>query len=147
MHEHRFYGVSLYYDCICLHRSKPCRMILKWSFLQYLIPLLLLIFHQYLQKAGCSSIILRSYLDDILVVPTCMGVWLFTLELFLTKINRTSRIIAALSGVLFFSTLFEFILPLYLINSTRDYWDILAYFIGALSYLALLEFTPRPKSA
>lgn len=113
----------------------------------YFVPLCLLASHQLLQKFNLSSSFLRSYLDDFLVVPAAIGLWLFVAQLFKAKTDPIDLWIAAISGIFFFSLLFEVILPAYLQTTTRDYWDLLAYSMGAFSYLLLLEFTPKPKRA
>jgi hypothetical protein len=119
----------------------------KRPLLVYLTPSVLLALHQVLQAFQLSSPFCRSYLDDFLVIPTVLGIWLCVARLFNHTIHTIDLYLAGFMGVAFFSILFEHILPKQLASTTKDYWDILAYSIGALSYLFVLELTPKPKSA
>ena len=82
-----------------------------------------------------SNKIFSSYLDDILCIPIVMSITLVIFRLVIVQDNSfifpMSYIIIA---VIFFSVLFELILPTISIKYTRDVFDIVAYSIGGIVF-------------
>lgn len=77
---------------------------------------------------------MRSYLDDLLVLPIILP---FTLSL-LRLIFRNEKLLLGLpliiTAIIMFTIVFELILPLYSNEYTRDYFDLLFYSLGGLMY-------------
>lgn len=122
---------------------------LLWIMLRWLLPGLLFVLHQYTIAQNRSVSIAQSYLDDILVVPLCLGLLDFLNAHFALKMSSSWRYALALVGVLWFAIGFEIILPYYFNHGTSDPLDGLAYASGAMFYLWLFPEpeTPKPNRA
>jgi len=114
-----------------------------------LLPLLLVGTHQGLMHLGWSSPLLRSYGDDLLTLPIVLSLMD---ELAYWSGNRLSpkrRWFFVLIGWIWFSALFEGLLPIYFEEMVSDPADILAYGLGGCLYVLLSPSgsTPIPKKA
>lgn len=82
----------------------------------------------------------HAYLDDLLALPVVLGI---TLQVFkwihpLKKdfvFSRTQVFV----GWLYFSFLFEFLLPRWSTTYTADVWDVVCYGIGAIIFHKLIN--------
>lgn len=82
----------------------------------------------------------HAYLDDLLVKPVVLGI---TLQVFRWIHPQKDQFIFTkvqiLVGWLYFSFLFEFLLPKWSDLYTADPWDILAYGIGAILFYQFIN--------
>ncbi|MFD2203747.1 magnesium citrate secondary transporter [Shivajiella indica] len=91
---------------------------------------------------------IHEYLDDLLAMPVVLGI---TLQIF-RWIHpqkgkfRFSKIQVAV-GWLYFSFLFEFLLPKWSKIYTSDIWDVLAYGIGSLAFFVLINVNSTSNNA
>ncbi|MBS9524373.1 magnesium citrate secondary transporter [Litoribacter ruber] len=92
--------------------------------------------NQYLEKVqGIFIPYVHAYLDDLLAMPVVLGLtlqafrWFHSLK---AKFVFTKTQIAV--AVLYFSLIFEVILPMRSEVYTRDWWDVLMYAIGAVGF-------------
>jgi len=78
-----------------------------------------------------------NYLDPILAMPILLSIIDWELEFFRNrpKLN-ISEIIASF---IIFSVIFECFFPYFSANFTKDYWDVLAYLLGATLYYLVRE--------
>jgi hypothetical protein len=92
--------------------------------------------NQYLERVqGLYIPYVHAYLDDLLAMPVVLGITLQAFRWFHPLkgqfvFTRTHIIIA----VIYFSLIFEVILPMKSATYTRDWWDILCYAIGAVAF-------------
>jgi len=107
----------------------------------FILPCLLFWVNQYLEKVQLIFIpFVHSYLDDLMVMPVVLGLtlqvyrWIHPLKgrLSFTKIQ-------ILVAVVYFSILFEGILPLWSDLYKRDLWDVVFYLIGAIWFYYLIN--------
>lgn len=88
-----------------------------------------------------SSVFVKHYLADLLAIPIIL---LITVVI-ISKIRKTANLKLSLSHVLaataYVSIVFEFILPALNEKYTKDYLDIVCYFVGMCLYL-LIEQIP-----
>jgi hypothetical protein len=92
-----------------------------------------------------SSLFFQSFLDDFLAVPTTIGILEYIASYFDQKISNSRRILFGFVGSLWFSLLFEMIIPSSLGHGTSDNWDILAYGLGAISYILIYRDSSNPS--
>jgi hypothetical protein len=89
----------------------------------------------------------HEYLDDLLAMPVVLGI---TLQVYRwihpQKENfRFSKTQIAV-GWLYFSFLFEVLLPKWSKIYTSDIWDVFAYGIGAVAFYTLINVNSEPRS-
>lgn len=100
----------------------------------YGILVLLFGIHKLLEYLNWSHWFMRSYLDDLLVLPIILP---FTLSL-LRLIFRNEKLLLGLpliiTAIIMFTIVFELILPFYSSEYTRDYFDLLFYSLGGVMY-------------
>lgn len=85
------------------------------------------------------------YLNDVLCLPVVLPVaWWLQQKLFPQSARPRLNGAQVFFTWLYFSIFFEGILPAYSEKFTRDYWDILAYAIGAIFYYLFLN--PKASS-
>ena len=85
-----------------------------------------------------SITFLSSYTDDFFIIPFVMGFALCIQQKFIAP-EFTFKIFSIVLVWLYFSIVFEGIIPFFTKNYTRDYLDIIAYAAGALYFLILLN--------
>jgi len=91
------------------------------------------ILNQFAQSIGISSHFTVSYLDDILCIPIVLLIVQFVHR----KINDVDFILPishVVITVIFFSIIFEILLPSISTKFIGDYIDILFYSVGAIIY-------------
>ncbi len=100
-----------------------------------IIILILGISHQLMQKIyNVSMPFIDSYLDDLLAVPFFSSVILMIENPIVYRTYfRKHSLFQLFSILITITVLFEFIFPR-IGNYTFDYWDILCYFLGFISY-------------
>ncbi len=103
---------------------------------------LFLILHQITQKMlnfnlGC----LDNYLDALLCMPILLGLLLQERQFIIAKYFKSTfqksyhfSILEITLATIFFAIIFEEGFPKWSIYFTKDYWDYLAYLIGALLF-------------
>ena len=91
--------------------------------------------NQILEFLNLSHPYMRSYLDDLLVMPILLTVALVVMRILLK--NKTFELDAVMLVMAFvmISVLFEIILPNYSDRYTRGSWDVLCYAIGTFLYV------------
>lgn len=103
---------------------------------------LLLVTHQITQKImGCNLGWGDNYLDALLCIPILLGLILQERQFIIAKyVKPTSQknyhfsILEITLATLFFAIIFEEVFPKWSIYFTKDYWDYLAYCIGAFLF-------------
>lgn len=105
----------------------------------WLFCVLLFIGHQFLQKIlDWNFTILDSYLDPLLCLPIFMGMMLFERRFFLKKIKHntvyTFSILETIVIATTLSIIFEEGFPRWSDQFTKDYFDYIFYFVGALFF-------------
>jgi hypothetical protein len=88
----------------------------------------------------------HEYLDDLLAMPVVLGIALQVFRwIHPQKENfRFSKTQVAV-GCLYFSFLFEFLLPKWSKIYTADIWDVLAYAIGAVAFYVFINVDSKSK--
>lgn len=107
----------------------------------------LLIIHQILQKIfAWKVVILDNYLDAFLSIPILMGLILEERQFLINKFFGRKRqikyhfsAIEIIVSTLFFALIFEEGFPRWSPHFTKDYWDYLAYFSGALIFYRFIN--------
>ena len=97
--------------------------------------------NQYLEKVeGIFIPYIHAYLDDLLAMPVVLGLTLQIFRWFHPQKNRFlfTKVQIAIA-VLYFSLIFEVILPMRSPLYTRDWWDVLFYAIGAVGFYFLIN--------
>lgn len=77
---------------------------------------------------------MRSYLDDLLVLPIILPFTLSLIRLIYRNKNLLLGLPLIINAIIMFTIVFELILPLYSNEYTRDYFDLLFYSLGGLMY-------------
>lgn len=80
---------------------------------------------------------INSYLSDLVCLPLVLHSTFIIIRYGLKRDIDHFSLQTTLLSALYFSVLFEFILPKISMNYTSDYWDVLFYFLGALTYYFL----------
>lgn len=96
--------------------------------------LLLTASHRLLEQAGHSFPYLSSYLDDLACFPVVLTLGLAFLRLLTGSRNYTLSRLQVVAAVIYFSIMFEGVLPAFSEDYTRDPLDIIAYSAGALLF-------------
>ncbi len=93
--------------------------------------------------------ILSDYLIDIICIPLVLG-WMKWWMDKLAVQNFQWGIIPILIAVIYFSLVFEVVMPSFSSAYTRDYWDIFFYFFGGFIFHFSLQkssaTSPHPSS-
>lgn len=113
-------------------------MLLKPWFIAFLFIFLT---HQILQKGlGINIQFIDSYLDPLLFLPILLHLVLWERRVLF---GLDSLHVLSWQGILtitaLVSVLAEYFFPLWSANFTRDYWDVLCYFIGGVFFGAFLN--------
>lgn len=111
-------------------------LITNWFFL---LSTITLISHQIIQKVyGIRIPLLDNYGDDFFAMPFVLT--LFTIEQYLWKRRITGLSIFEISTfTIIFAVFFEFIVPLFNPNYTKDYWDLIAYALGSFTFVLFIN--------
>lgn len=96
-----------------------------------------------MQKFGIKlPLFVNNHLNDLLIVP----INLFAVQLLWGVLNGTTfflRLHIVATCVLFYSIVFEYILPQFNSRYTADWWDVLCYLSGGLLFYFYQHFTMR----
>jgi hypothetical protein len=104
--------------------------------------------NQYLEKvAGIFLPYVHEYLDDVLCMPVVLTLTLF-IQRKITFRNEAYTFTAGhvMVAVVYFSLMFEGILPAYSPKYTRDWLDIVAYAAGAAVFYRYINFWRIPRN-
>ncbi|HSJ69683.1 MAG TPA: hypothetical protein VK921_18520 [Anditalea sp.] len=104
--------------------------------------------NQYLERIQEIYIpYVHAYLDDLLAMPVVLGITLQAFRWFHPLKDKfiftKTHIILA---VVYFSLIFEVILPMKSEIYTRDWWDVLCYALGALAFYYFINNVERTSN-
>jgi hypothetical protein len=107
----------------------------------FIVSCILFWANQYLEKVeGIFIPYIHEYLDDLLAMPVVLGLTLQIFRWFHSQGNAFVFTIPQIAiAVIYFSLIFEVILPMRSDVYTRDWWDILFYTIGAVGFHFLIN--------
>jgi len=106
-----------------------------FSSLFFIIPIILFSIHQIIEKIlNFHFVFIDNYLDDLLFFPIVLPLLLIERRWLLKNKNYYFSLLECVVIVLVISLFFEEIVPLFLNSFTKDYFDYLAYFVGAIYY-------------
>lgn len=91
-----------------------------------------------LKHNGIYIPLISDYLIDLICIPLVLG-WI---KMFTDKLsiqNFQWGILPIVIAVIYFSIVFEFIMPNFSDQYTQDYWDILFYTIGGIIFYYLIK--------
>lgn len=108
---------------------------------------LLLVLHQVTQKVLYWGIpFIDNYLDSFLSMPILLGAILLERQFLITKYfspskqeNYSFSMLETVIATIFFAIIFEEGFPRWSVNFTKDYWDYLAYFSGAVFFYGFIN--------
>jgi len=113
----------------------------------FIFSCLLFWVNQYIERIqGIYIPYVHAYLDDLLAMPVVLGITLQAFRWFHPLrekfvFTKTHVIIA----VVYFSLIFEVILPMKSETYTRDWWDVLCYAIGAVAFYYWINNESKPS--
>ncbi|NHE56962.1 magnesium citrate secondary transporter [Cyclobacterium plantarum] len=107
----------------------------------FLLPALLFWVNQYLERIQAIFIpYLYSYFDDLMAMPVVLGT---TLQIYRwihpLKNGFVFTPVQVMVGLVYFSILFEGLLPIWSSTYTRDFWDVGCYLIGTVYFYFLIN--------
>ncbi len=107
----------------------------------FLLPCILFWLNQYMERIqGLFIPYVHSYFDDLLALPVVLGI---TLQVFRwihpLKNHFVFTHTQVMVGFVYFSFLFEGLLPMWSSTYTRDFWDVLCYFFGTVWFYFLIN--------
>lgn len=113
---------------------------IKQSNLLFIILTFSLIVLKFLENFIVFTPLYRAYCYDVLAVPIIAFIAL-KIQQYLTYKNTKYRFkaIHIIFITLYVSLVFEFILPYFNNKYTQDYYDVVAYGVGALFFLAFMN--------
>lgn len=85
--------------------------------------------------------LVQGYLSDLLAVPLMLGVILIILRWYTNDPMFIISNLKILFAFIYISVAFEWFLPLYKSNFHADWWDAVAYGLGAIVYGVLQNAT------
>jgi hypothetical protein len=107
----------------------------------FLIACILFWANQYLEKVqGIFIPFVHAYMDDLLAMPVVLGITLQAFQ-WIHPLRAGFRFtkVQVLVGWLYFSLLFEILLPRWSDHYVADPWDVLAYGIGAAFFYRFIN--------
>ena len=116
------------------HSHDAGMMVFKNPF--FYIPCIVFWTNQYFEKVMQVFVrLVHAYLDDLMAVPVVLGITLQVFKWIHPQKNTFvfTKFQVAL-GLVYFSVLFEFVLPKWSNTYTSDIWDLVCYAIGALIF-------------
>ncbi len=106
-----------------------------------LLIVVYLIIHFFRRQNLYMPTLINSYLTDII----CMPIILTICQIGINLINRFKNYRLTLKMILimplYYSFIFEFLLPKYSQAYTPDYWDVVCYFLGAILFFFFQMYT------
>lgn len=105
----------------------------------FLFSTAFLLIHQIIQKGFQFFLpFLDNYADDFFAMPFILT--LFLVEQYSWKRRKEPLSISEITlFTFFFAMFFEFIVPMFNENYTKDYWDFLAYSFGSLAFHSFIN--------
>ncbi|WP_426350247.1 hypothetical protein ACPWSR_03140 [Alloiococcus sp. CFN-8] len=85
------------------------------------------------------SVILRNHFNDFLAGVAFLAYLNFILSYYKMGKYQVNNFIGAIITAFLCGVFWEFITPLYKVNSTSDWFDILAYILGSSSYIIMTK--------
>ena len=129
LHLVNLHGYSVIFCAYCSMGTRLIFLVyhfLYWSFI------LLYVWTLYIKFYAPNQSFSNNYLADLICMPI---VFYIVVEIFkILKINFRLSLPKIIVGVLYFSFLFEFLLPRFSSRYTGDWYDILMYCIGGGGY-------------
>lgn len=110
----------------------------KKILLSFIILFLIFIIHQVILKAGIIIPIFSNYLDDLLCIPISMSIALLIHQKVIKNVNYRFNWLHILMSILFFSLIFELILPFISTRFHGDPFDIFVYILGGIIFKRIL---------
>lgn len=114
------------------------------TFRHILLLLIWLIFiaNQLLIQTGQATFWMRSYVDDVLVMPLILGTFLMILQI--KKPLFTLPIRWTIISIIIFAIYFEWLLPNLSVQYTSDWKDILCYTVGGCFFVLIQNKKKKP---
>jgi uncharacterized membrane protein AbrB (regulator of aidB expression) len=82
----------------------------------------------------------QCYFTDLLAIPLVLGATNFILKKYTSNPQHRLSVVKVLAACIYFSVLFEWILPAYSTQYTADTLDVVCYFIGGGMYFHSANF-------
>ena len=106
--------------------NKPIKNVFFWSLLIFYVFGLLMTY-----AAISFPKIIRNYYADLVALPIMLSIILTILRHLKSEKNLVLSKYKVFVAFIYLSVVFEFILPYFSLRYTRDYYDVVAYAIGA----------------
>lgn len=87
-----------------------------------------------------------NYLDDLVIIPIVLGMAIMIQQKFITNYLFTVNYKTVIYSWLYFCIIFEYIIPKFNHHFTSDWFDCLAYGIGALYFMYFQNKPIIPKT-
>ncbi|MBS3739264.1 hypothetical protein [Mesohalobacter halotolerans] len=117
-----------------MKKETPVIILVSFSGILFLI-------HQYIQMQTQFNIaILDNYLDPLVLMPLILYALVWERRILLQNKNIDLPHSHILGYFILIVLIGEFIFPLISENFTTDFWDILAYACGTLTYVLMRKF-------
>ena len=108
------------------------------------IYFIVFITHQIAEKLGFNNSFIDSYLDDFLFLP----LFLFTLELIISVLSQLKfelSIYQKVFTIILILTVVEALFPIISNRFIFDWFDFLAYGLGYIFYIGILNYSKNDK--
>ncbi len=116
-------------------------MILKNTI--FVFSTLLFVVNQLMEKQfGIFIPFIHAYLDDLLCMPVVLTMTLYILQMLLKEERYRFSKSQVIIAIIYFSVMFELVLPAFSNKYTSDVMDIAAYSIGALVFYKYINIPP-----
>lgn len=104
-------------------------------FPQFILASILYWGHRFLiqQSLVYETSFLRGFFPDFLALPVCIPLFASSQKIFKLRKKNKIYFIEIILYCILFSVYFEIIGPTFIKSFTRDYWDIVAYFMGGIT--------------
>lgn len=111
----------------------------------YAVPVFLFLLNRVLETQGWSAEFLRSWLDDVLVLPLALGLALWLHRRGGRPPSWTIPGFQVILSVILYAVVFELVLPARLGGATADFWDLPAYAAGGSLFHFVLNRPAAPR--
>lgn len=89
---------------------------------------------------------IRFYVNDLLIVPIAASTSLYLMRWIFKVKNLVLSVAEIVFVVVFFSGLFELVLPYFHTRYTGDWYDVMMYVLGGLFYWKYMNVPARPSA-
>lgn len=113
--------------------------------LSHILPILLWLTHLCLLFFKIHIKFIDNYLDDLVVLPIILGISTIIQQKFITNNSFTVNYKTIIYSWLYFCIVFECIIPRFNRHFTTDWFDCIAYGIGALYFVCFQNKPIKPK--